>query len=633
MNIFFEANAFLKNNTIISKNNTMLSLTRLDSKLSLYKLSLQIDFNSTWNCSYDGFNDIIIKINSPIRTIVSTVFMDVFKIERDLALKGTIKVSTDEGVILKNNSWIKPKIIIIISNFQIIYEGSIDIIPPLDSFVILIDKEEKEYSYNSIDRLFKVETIITTNKDNYILNMTIFQKPINLTSLSHFSMSLLIDDNAPIVRNYYPDSRVWLSCQTVTCAIEVNDYQSGINIHECRYRINLNNTSDINLKWIICDDANIKQTIYGIFIEILETFEEGKNIIEWNITDNVGNYILSNQSVQIDLLNIVFEEFSPSNWINSRNISYSVVILDMGGSEINGSSIQYSSSSSNILSFSEWYDLGTYPDDTKLVIINTYRGIEGKNNYIRFRGKDNAAKEYAISQIYPIWIDTEPPIIIINMPINNSIISPNQRNIEITLYDNSSGIKEIITHLYDSINNTEINTNITYIRMNMTEIQARIIWYNPVYNIVFKLECRDFVNNKGISNPLFIRIDRPPIINITNPKNGSKYFMKDDINFTVITVDEDNDQLSIIWTLDNDTIISHESSFHLNTIPIGIHSIKVIVKDNYYTIEDTIVIKIVERDNNDRVEKMNLLPLITLIFCLIIILILYIIIRRRHRKQ
>ena len=208
----------------------------------------------------------------------------------------------------------------------------------------------------------------------------------------------------PRLLYHYPENETWLCTDIVEVAISIEENESGVNVQSIRYSIHLLNTIGEDIWYTINENDIHYQTEDNIIVIVFINLNDGRFIINWSISDIVGNTLAFNHSVYIDLTNIQFNDFSPTGWVNSLDVNCSINITDIAGSGIKGDSLQYSLATDNKYMFSEWQLLPEYPNVDKLTVQFKITGIEGKNNNIRFRGRDIAGNQLLTSKIFSIWI-------------------------------------------------------------------------------------------------------------------------------------------------------------------------------------------------------------------------------------
>ena len=225
-----------------------------------------------------------------------------------------------------------------------------------------------------------------------------------------------IDDTLPVFLNPQPSANKWHNSKSVNCSILISDQGgSGVESLSISYQY-MNNGSDEWSRWF----TNVKRTKVGddYKVEATVTFGEGENnYIRWNATDKIGNKYgrYSNSEpfeVLVDTTPVKFSDPLPSDqyFQNELSIICSITINDIGGSGVNGSSIQYSFHPKSELVWAGPYSAPVNKID-ETVVATTPAAItfeNGAGNYIRWHVADIAGNQI-ISNQYEIKIDTNRP--------------------------------------------------------------------------------------------------------------------------------------------------------------------------------------------------------------------------------
>jgi hypothetical protein len=364
---------------------------------------------------------------------------------------------------------------------------------------------------------------------------------------------------------------------------------------------------------------------------MIHILNEGKNTIQWNISDHCGNNYYFIHIIQIDLTAITFHDFVPVEWQNCTNINVGISLTDINGSGVNGETIQYSYSTTDIYSFSSWIPIYHNENEESVTISFEFNGTEGRNNTLRFKAFDLAGNVAISSRIYSVCIDTKSPEITILSPLMNTTINPYNLVINISIVEETSGINEIISVIVNSSHSEiiELNYSLTWVGVSSCRIEYYIGNFS-FKHFSYQIKCIDNAMNIGKTVPISIRINQPPIIRILTPTNESVHFFGDPINFNSSIIDIDNDNVSITWYLD-DLIINRDiRTFSIMNISVGNHKIRIVVSDDYYLIEDVVSFNVNESSKSTLPGS---LVFIILIFVFVLAMCsLYLIIKRRRKN-
>ena len=173
-------------------------------------------------------------------------------------------------------------------------------------------------------------------------------------------------------------------------------------------------------------------------------------------------------------------------------------------------------------------------------------------------------------------------------------MSPNETRIIARIYENGSGLGEISPFLVDSQRNEYIELNYSLNSPLLGIYDITITWNQMnAFNLVMWINCSDEVLNTITSPMVSFMVNQPPRIVEISPKSKSIFILNSLIQFNATIIDPDNDNVSIIWILDGQEILSTKDRFENSSIGLGDHEISIKISDDFYTVESTFSIYIV----------------------------------------
>jgi hypothetical protein len=240
--------------------------------------------------------------------------------------------------------------------------------------------------------------------------------------------TILIDTDLVTFKTLdYPD---WLNSSAVLIETELYDLNgSGIDPKTIEYSIlkpsddsfsfwmSINQETDIN--WLSDDHTAAEIS------KILIFDENGYNYLRWRAKDLAENqYSLSDYiRLQIDSKSPYFKNpnYRMSSEKDPRIVKSNITLIDEGGSGINASSIEYKYSTDGISNFNDWQKLviPNIADESEINLEITLTLNYGRDNFVRWRAKDQAGNGYVESENILIHINT-PPVINIVSPLDMS---------------------------------------------------------------------------------------------------------------------------------------------------------------------------------------------------------------------
>ena len=177
-----------------------------------------------------------------------------------------------------------------------------------------------------------------------------------------------------------------------------------------------------------------------------------------NITNIAGNgkgLSVYKFEIRVEDTKISFTKPTPAEniWHNTLSINCGITISDAAGWQINGSSIEYSISTSGPISenFGSWINAGKTGSQDSYTTTVTVQFSNGDNNYIRWRAKNVASQIYGGSEPFRIRIDIEPVFYLLPSPDKTTWQYQDTVKCSITIIDNLSGVnKDSIQYRYRS---------------------------------------------------------------------------------------------------------------------------------------------------------------------------------------
>ncbi len=217
-------------------------------------------------------------------------------------------------------------------------------------------------------------------------------------------------------------------------------YENTTNIYPLDSEFNVTISDDDGDKWINSSSS-------GKNISIRTTADldsDNTDTHRINITD-VPPACVNNSmkfTLKVDCDNVTFSDPSPDEdaWQTSLDPECSIRVMDVGGSEVNASSIDYSFSTDEGNTWSDWTNAGETVDNSSIESSGTPTFLEGRGNLIKWRAMDTVGNEYNQSGNNKIIIDISN--VTFEDPSPNATVVLNETNIEvgITVLDELSGV-------------------------------------------------------------------------------------------------------------------------------------------------------------------------------------------------
>lgn len=217
-----------------------------------------------------------------------------------------------------------------------------------------------------------------------------------------------------------PPFTTWNHGTNIKCSIRIEDTVSGVDGSSIYYRYSKEGIYRYS-DWI---HANYTGGGIVAIPEVEVEFAQGtNNFIQWKASDNAGNEFFSdNHQVNIDNEAPLIEAYAPnsSQMFETQYVECWITFTDSGGSSVDLSSVQYSTST-----FDNWFTIGIGTEgygswkssgiefETKSLnrLVTATVNIswrDGDYNYIKWRAKDQAGNGYVVSP--DIQIKTRLPV-------------------------------------------------------------------------------------------------------------------------------------------------------------------------------------------------------------------------------
>lgn len=163
-----------------------------------------------------------------------------------------------------------------------------------------------------------------------------------------------------------------------------------------------------------------------------------------NITGIPKECDASNETfmIRIDGDNVTFSDPIPNNitWQTKKDIQVSIKITDIGGGEVNGSTVMHKTSKNNGTTWSDWKLVSGLDSLESITALDVISLNEGRNNLIKWRAADSVGNGPIESESYRILIDTEDVIFSNAWPLSSDVSPTENVDFGITISDVNSGV-------------------------------------------------------------------------------------------------------------------------------------------------------------------------------------------------
>ncbi|MFW3146617.1 MAG: fibronectin type III domain-containing protein, partial [Thermoplasmatota archaeon] len=539
-------------------------------------------------------------------------FPDAFWVENKLTISGSLLAYSFDRGFVENGGWVHGNEHFQFRGVRAVYPGTaISPMPGAISFTVT-DELGNPFVQSDVEEYCQVDVLAENDFVRKLYNLTITGVPPGTDISDGISYLLNVDPYKPLPpqdiaihadsyddRNilYDDDNEVYVTWEPA------EDFESGI----LGYYVTTYDPSSAETRgeatWVQSPDTSVKIIFSG---------SGSRKVWVWSV-DKAGNPSVPEFSVtKIDNSEISFSEFSPGHqiWVNTHTPICSVLINDGEGSGVSAKDIQYAISTSTINEYSAWQSAKIPRDSPEIRLSVSTNLVNGKTNWIKFRGKDVAGNGWTESQDYNVWVDEEPPIFTNFRPYETEYQNGRTVVVSLDLTDihsnrEGSGVRtETIEFRYTTAGKGLYGdwtpVEVTSLNPTYAHVEMEIEFEEGMDNYI-QFRAYDNVGNYATSKEFNIKVNSAPMVKafLSEPKDGMNYVSTEKILFDASgTVDIDGDDLTYSWYSDINRFLSSSPSFFRSLSP-GVHSITLVVNDPAHSVVTHFEITVYEEDQID----------------------------------
>jgi predicted transcriptional regulator len=146
--------------------------------------------------------------------------------------------------------------------------------------------------------------------------------------------------------------------------------------------------------------------------------------------------------IKVDGDNVIFSNFTPSESIYQLEyeLPVGITITDIGGAEVNASSVQYSFSTDGGSSWSYWTQVSNLKSAKVVEPKVPITFVEGDNNLVRWKAQDSIGNGPWVSLEYRVIVDTQPVRFSNPVPAEDETLLEDTVEVGILVTDTTSGV-------------------------------------------------------------------------------------------------------------------------------------------------------------------------------------------------
>ncbi|WP_455391874.1 hypothetical protein [[Eubacterium] cellulosolvens] len=370
--------------------------------------SLNFSLRFKWTHQNEEFKYCALNTTNDTGSWVRNEFPNVYRVENDLDLIGSLKVTGQYQGALADGDWVRANEQLTWSNLKVVYEGTVNKYPDDKNFNITITDDESGTWMNtsSSGKTFTIKTVSDAYTDPYNLH------DINITDIpgfgedvSNWTFMIRTDNDKPTVPPKIechadsPADTETLVDDDATIYVTWDDADDGTGSGVGKYAMDFNTNPPTSIKKSGDTDVGV----------------EGESVFYVRACDNVGNWgPVGSDAIEIDLTDLTFTDPipDPEAWHGTRTIECGVMISDMGGSGVKSDSIYYRYVDKGSITSGTWkrYTGATLDAEKIMCKENITFKTDGAYKKVQWRAIDVAGNAIIDSNYYQLKIDSTPII-------------------------------------------------------------------------------------------------------------------------------------------------------------------------------------------------------------------------------
>jgi len=386
-------------------------------------------------------------------------------------------------------------------------------------------------------------------------------------------------------------NRVLMEFEVGTTITDMNG--SGVDVSTIEYRVALAGT-DAYGRWTDWDEGGCHD-VRSVTLWVVILLREGAdNRVQWRATDVAGNGLTLSpeERILVDITPVVFSDMLPSqeDWQCGEIVTCSVRVADPApGSGVNLTTFEFRYATPTTPGgaipgeWSPWRRAPVEGRSDSHVVAVTVTLVHGIGNRIQFRVADMAGNGPVTSLAYAISVDLVGPEFVSITPPTGEKQRSGLVDVSVTVRDPCSGLNiGSLEHRLSLDGGVEWEAWAPLPvspgpEGSIGAIGLRLL---PGTGNVVQFRARDAVGNLATSAPHVIWVNRPPVVIIAKPTDGSELSEGATIELDGNgTYDPDGDALALMWCvlLPNGTV-QDLADPRLN-LPAGRYTITLIALD------------------------------------------------------
>ena len=592
----------IRNGTMAAPNDARLEVLGFERERTESALFVRLRMEPGWGFPWGGPDEVRLLFDDRRGLPHECSVADAFVVERDLVLVGALQMRLD-GAPLAVGSWVAPDVDVVVTGFDVAYEGAPDLRPARSAFRIIerVGEWRNERAFDEADRL-AIQFVVPRRNGPLAVSLGVNQTLAGIVREQSLCTNLRVDGWWPIVIEPEGLDR-WHEQIPIEMTVRFDEPDSGMDASCVRYAVTKLRTDNVT-RWYApyadefgaTDDPSLGRGTHWAKLRLYAP--EGLGYLRIETTDRVGNRGLHWAVVRLDRTPPTIRAEPLQGWQTTDRIELRVEVTDLDGCGVDPRTVLASCSHEDPPVLRNWRSMTVEGEGERVTATVVYCGVEGRSNHFAFKAWDMMGHE-AVTGPSTVRIDSLAPEARVISPADGEVLEPpfTALMFRVHIIENGSGLGDVVPSVTDTSSNKGVMTDYDLDRSVDGEYTLTVQWTRTSSaRYSFSVRCTDIVGNVGVAGPVTIRLHDPPNVRICNPHDGDVLIAGHECVFKAETQDDGALQLHLPceWALDGRTWVTEGEWFSNSTIPSGTYNVTVRASDGVYDVSHSITLTVVE---------------------------------------
>ncbi len=592
----------IRNGTMAAPNDARLKVLGFERERTESALFVRLRMEPCWGFSWGGPNEVRMLFDDRRGQPHECRVAEAFTVERDLVLVGALNMRLS-GAPLAAGSWVRPDVGVVVSGFDVVYEGTLDLRPARAAFRIIsqVDWRRTEHFCHDADRL-AVEFMVPWHNGPLLVSLGVNETLAGIVGRNSLETTLRVDSWRPIVIEPEGLDR-WYGELPVEVTVYFDEPDSGMGESGVWYALTKLRTDEVTRWYEVyanefgrTDDPAHGRGTHWARLRIYAP--EGLGYLRIEASDRVGNRNLHWSAVRVDRTPPTIRAILPAGWQRTDRVELQVEIADIDGSGVDPRTVLVSSSNEDPPVFRNWRPMSVVGEGERVTASVVHDGIQGRSNHLVFKAWDMLDHETTSGPV-TIWVDSLAPEVWVEHPLDGEVLDPpfTALQFRVHILENGSELDEVLPSLVDLASNQSVRTEYVLEMPTDGHCVATVRWYRTSSDrYEFSVRCTDVAGNAYATVPIRVSLNEPPLVEILSPHDGDVLIAGHEHIFKVDVQDDGGSQarLTCEWALEGRPWVTGTKRFSNASIPAGTYTVTVRVSDGVYSVSDRISVTVVE---------------------------------------